>query len=353
MPLVIGIDPGTVSIDVCGLEDGRLVLDRSIPTSEALADPDRLVTLLRSAGPPDLVAGPSGYGLPLVPAARATDEDLRLAFLAAPGEEGGIGGMRRLARVLGESGLPVVYTPGVIHLDTVPIRRKLNRVDLGTADKVAAAALGIADQCARLGLSPDATSFILLELGGAFSAALAIEAGRIVDGLGGTSGPIGWRAAGAWDGEVAFLAGRVTKALLFRGGVSDLPESRQAEGLLALVEGALKAVRQLQVAVARPREILLSGRTAEKPGVREPLETELAALAPVERLRGFARVAKAAAQGAALIADGLSGGRHAALVEAMRLRQASGTVLDYLLVIPKEEARRRLGIAANGASAGG
>jgi len=34
MPRVIGIDPGTVSIDLCGLDNGRLFLDRSWPTAE-------------------------------------------------------------------------------------------------------------------------------------------------------------------------------------------------------------------------------------------------------------------------------------------------------------------------------
>ncbi len=344
MPLALGVDPGTVSLDICGLEDGTLVLDRSMPTGDALADPEGLAALLRSAGSPDLIAGPSGYGLPLVPAAGATEADLRLAFLAPPDEDGGIGGLRRLARVLGASGLPVVYTPGVIHLDTVPAYRKLNRVDLGTADKVAAAALGIADQAERLDVGPEATSFLLLELGGAFSAAIAVDRGRIVDGLGGTSGPIGRRAAGAWDGEVAFLAGRVTKPMLFRGGLSDLPASRRADGLAALVEGALKAARQLLVAVPSPREILLSGRVVEEADLLGRLEAALAPLAPVRHLRGFAAVAKAGAQGAALIADGLAGGRYASLVETMRLRHAGGTVLDHLVVISPEEARRRLGI---------
>src|SRR6266702_5756592 len=113
---VIGIDPGTVSIDLCGLEDGRLFLDRSWPTAEALADPARFVRLLEDAGPLDLVAGPSGYGLPLTRARDATDGDLRLALLAPPGETGGIAGLSALLRVLARSPLPVVLTPGVLHL---------------------------------------------------------------------------------------------------------------------------------------------------------------------------------------------------------------------------------------------
>ena len=79
MPRVIGIDPGTLSIDLCGVEDGRVFLDRTLPTGEALADPDAFVALLEAEAPLDLVAGPSGYGLPLVAARDASDAALRLA----------------------------------------------------------------------------------------------------------------------------------------------------------------------------------------------------------------------------------------------------------------------------------
>src|SRR5918993_3636313 len=91
---------------------------------------------------------------------------------------------------------------------------------MGTADKVCAAALAMHEQAGRRRCDWSETAFILLELGGAFTAAVAVQDGRIVDGVGGSSGPLGARAPGAFDGEVAYLAGRVTKAMVFAGGAA-------------------------------------------------------------------------------------------------------------------------------------
>jgi len=350
VPRVIGIDPGTVTLDVCGLAGGRVYLDASWPIAEALADPDGFIARLTAAGRPDLVVGPSGYGLPLCRAADTDEGDLRLAFLAAPGDPGGIGGLRGFARRLGAAGLPVLYTPGVVHLDTVPAHRKINRVDLGTADKVCTAALAIHQRRERSGQPLEVISLILLELGGAFTAGLAIRDGRIVDGIGGSSGPIGWQACGALDAEVAFLAGTIDKGMLFAGGVATVAaadHSGSAAALEAYVEGALKAVRQLIVAVPEPDEILLSGRHAADPGLADRVGLALADVAPVRRLDGFAVTAKQGAQGAALLADGLAGGGSAELVNRLRIREASGTVLDHLHVITPAAARRRLGLDAD------
>jgi predicted butyrate kinase (DUF1464 family) len=337
---VIGIDPGTVSIDLVGLADGEVWLDHTFPTREALADPAPFLALLREGGTPDLIAGPSGYGLPLLKANAVSEEDLRLAYLAPPDEAGGIGGLRRLARLLGESGLPVVFTPGVIHLPTVPAYRKLNRVDMGTADKVAAAALALWMRRRERG-DEARPSFILLELGGAFSAALAVREGAIVDGVGGSSGPIGWKAAGAWDGEVGYLAREIRKEMLFGGGRESLPGPA---GFEAYVEGIEKAARALLASVGEPGAFVLSGRHAADPEVLERLRARLGPIAPVRRLEGYARVAKEGAQGAALLADGLAGGREQWLVESLRLTEARGTVLDYLTVISPNDARARLGL---------
>jgi predicted butyrate kinase (DUF1464 family) len=350
MPRVVGIDAGTVSLDVCGLVEGRLSLDLTWPTEEAVADPDGFLAELRRMGEPDLVVAPSGYGLPLRPARGVTDEELRLAFLAAPDERGGIGGLRRLVRRLADSELPVVLTPGVVQLDTVPEHRKLNRVDMGTADKVCVAALAIEDQRERTGRPLESVSLILLELGGAFTAAIAVDRGQIVDGLGGTSGPLGWRAAGALDAEVAFLAGRVDKAMLFRGGAETVARSgRDARELAvrAYVESAVKAVAQLRVAAPRADEVLVSGRGAADAALLGRLQRALSSVTAVRQLEGFALVAKQGAQGAALIADGLAGGRHEALVKRLRIGEAQGTVLDHLHLISAAAARRRLALESD------
>jgi predicted butyrate kinase (DUF1464 family) len=360
MPRVVGIDPGTVSIDLCGLEDGRVFLDESLPTAAALADPEALVARLAALGPLDRIAGPSGYGLPLIDAAALDETALRLAYLAPEGEAGGIGGLRSLARAFVGAALPVTFTPGVVHLPTVPAHRKANRVDMGTADKVCAAALAIHEQASRRRCAPDEVSLILLELGGAFSAVVAVEGGAIVDGAGGSAGPMGARAAGALDGEVAFLAGTVSKSMLFRGGALEVAGERDLDALTrpvtararaawaAYVESAVKAVAALLTIVPSAREVVLSGRVARADGVCEILGERLGRLfsgMTVRVLEGFAAVAKEGAQGAALIADGLAGGAHAALVRTLRLRDASGTVLDHLHVVDPADARRRLGMA--------
>ena len=365
MPRVIGIDPGTVSVDLCGLDAGRVFLDRTLPTTDALSDPHLIGSVLdeaHRAAPLDLVAGPSGYGLPLTAARDLTDADLRLAYLAVTGEPGGIGGLRTLMRALAQAPFPIVLTPGVVHLASVPAHRKVNRVDMGTADKVCAAALAVHDQAQRRGCAERDVSLILLELGGAFTAAIAVENGRIVDGLGGTSGPLGVRAAGALDGEVAYLAGSISKGFMFCGGAATIAGTPDApaESLAvpgtprahlawdAYIESAVKAVAALAVTAPRASEVLLSGRLASVRGVRDELARRLSATLPklsVGAVTGFATIAKHAAQGAALIADGLAGGRSSALVETLGIRDAGGTVLDHLYVISSAAARARLGLA--------
>jgi predicted butyrate kinase (DUF1464 family) len=351
MPRVAGIDPGTVSFDLCVLEDGQMVVERVFETGSLSADSGPLLQALARHGPYDLVYGPSGYGLPLVAAADVGERELAEMVLVRPDEsraDTGVGGVRTLLRALARSGLPVVFGPGVIHLPSVPRYRKYNRIDLGTADKVSAAAYAIVEQSARRAIALRETAMVLLELGGAFTAALAIADGQIVDGVGGSSGPLGVRAAGALDGELAYLlAPALRKRTLFTGGaldptgagtIGDLAplwsSPAHAEGWTALLEAAAKAVRGLLVSVPAPHEIVVSGRLARLPELVAALASSLGEVAPVIAL--VPGRASAAAHGGALLADALAGGRSAVLAEVLRLRESSGSVLDHLRVAGAE-----------------
>jgi predicted butyrate kinase (DUF1464 family) len=322
MPRVAGVDPGTVSFDLCVLQDGEPVLEQVFETGSLSQDSRPLLEALTRHAPYDLVYGPSGYGLPLLAAAEVGERELAEMVLVRPDEaraEAGIGGMRSLLRSLAR-----------------------------TADKVCAAACAIADQSARLAISPHETAMVLLELGGGFTAALAIDQGQIVDGMGGSSGPLGVRAAGALDGELAYLLGpALGKNTLYSGGaldpsgelaITDLEalwsSPEHAEGWTALLEAAVKAVRALTVSVPAPKEIVVSGRLARLSGLLTALTSSLHDIAPVTALRPGR--ASTAAHGGALLADALTGGPHAALADALRLRESRGSALDYLRVAGAE-----------------
>jgi predicted butyrate kinase (DUF1464 family) len=357
----IGIDPGTVSFDVCGRDGPEVFLDATYPTEEVRDDPGSLIEILRAAGPVDLIVGPSGYGLPWTDVRDLGREELDLMLLAdaADGPRGTIvGGMGRVLEALKDSGLPLCFAPGVVQLTTVPEHRKANRIDMGTADKLCAVALAVWDQARRLDLAYDETSFVSVEAGGAFTAVVAVERGAIVDGSGGTCGAMGFRALGAMDGELAYLLRDFPKDVLASGGAAwiagapdcspdDLvtaaaSDPRAVVALDALIEDMAKRVAAEAILLEAPREILLSGRLTRVPELRRRLVGALRRFAPVHAVEGYASVCSEAAQGAALLGQGLAGdGGLNDLVHAMGLRSACGGVLDHVFISEAETLRRR------------
>src|SRR5262245_45152814 len=120
---VAGTDPGTSSLDVVVLDDGVVTDQGRFPAGELQADPSAPVRWLLERGPFDLIAGPSGYGLPLKRVGDCTPQDLALMTLVRPDERGpddarrqGVLGFSALLQALCASSLPVVFLPGVIHL---------------------------------------------------------------------------------------------------------------------------------------------------------------------------------------------------------------------------------------------
>jgi len=261
-------------------------------------------------------------------------------------------------QALRESGLPVCFAPGVLHLTTVPEHRKANRIDMGTADKLCAVALAVWDQARRLGVPYTETSFVSVEVGGAFTSVVAVEHGAVIDGSGGTSGAMGFRALGAMDGELAYLLRDFPKDVLASGGaawIAGMPacspeellaaaetDRRAANALAALIEDVAKRVAAEAMLLEAPLEVLLSGRLAGVPGLRRRLGEALQRFAPVRVVEGYARVSSEAAQGAALLGQGLAGDADLSrLVDALALRGARGSVMDHLFVSEADSVRRR------------
>lgn len=341
---VAGIDPGTGSFDFFGMDDGKVILDTTVPVPQVANDARILLTTVRQAFPLDMIVGPSGYGIPPTPINQMTERELNLMV---PDDKSIplYDGIRMVLRLMKSEGMPVYFTPGVIHLPTVPRSRKANRMDMGTADKLCCVALAMRDQADYLGIDYRETSFILTEVGFAFNATIGVENGKVVDGLGGTSGGPGFINLGSMDSELAVRLGDFPGAVLFSGGARDAggeegltPEEmardpqKYRDAWDMLLESVAKGVAAMTVAVEKPREILLSGRLTNIPPLLQALETKLSRFGGVRKVRRQAEIAKEAAEGAYILGEGLLGGRYAGIVDSLEIRKASGTMFDYILL---------------------
>jgi len=238
-----------------------------------------------------------------------------------------------------------MFIPGVIELPTVPSYRKINKLDMGTADKLAVTVLGVHDQARRFGIPYGDVAFILVEVGFGYNAVMGVEGGRVVDGIGGTNFPgIGFLTISAVDGELVQLIGNWERKDTFEGGVVSITGEMDPDKFVrradaksqiafdAMLEGIEKAVASMKVSVKNPKEILLSGRWTKVKEIKEELITRLSNHAEVRALGfldGAART-KETAQGYAMVADGLVGGEFRDLIEWMGIHEARGTALDYI-----------------------
>ena len=356
----LGIDPGTKSFDLVVIDNDRVIWEKSIDTIDIARDPEVLIEAIEEAGNIDLIAGPSGYGTPIV-----CNEDIidpytfALEILLLTSREDIEEGMKRgepgiavykaladTVAVLWEKKARVCYIPSVILLPTVPSYRKINRIDMGTADKMAIAVLGVFDQSRRLGIGYEETSFILIEMGYGYNAVLAVDQGKIIDGYGGTLVPTGFLTIGSIDAE-AVVAGRSwSKSDVFYGGVSTICNEYNVEKALEkalkedtcrdafknMYESIVKTVYAINKSLEKPREIILSGRLSRVPEIRETIGELLEDIAPVTKIHGLpgAKISKEAAQGYAIVGEGIAHGFFHNLIKHMGIDKARGTVFDWL-----------------------
>lgn len=318
--ITAGIDPGTGSYEVVAIEDKRVVFKESIPTDTVRRQPERLISAIEESGA-EVIAGLSGYGLPVKRFSDLDDVDLLLMTLNF--DERKAIGLRKLVEILRDRDINLYTIPAVIHLPTVPSWRKMNRIDMGTADKLCSAVLAVA----KFSENEEITklNFVLAEIGEGFNAFLAIKNGRIVDGMGGTASFPGYSSIGALDAELAYLVGEFPKSMIFSGGVRSFAEEwklNDGEAMSILAEYVMKGIKAMEVSV-NPDFYVFSGRFASEMARRIEGDKE------VKILSGFG-VGKQSAQGAAIIANAIAGGEFRDIVDYMKIFEARGTVLDYI-----------------------
>lgn len=352
---VLGIDPGTKSWDFFALERSEVItLDTSIPTKDIIREPQKALNIINSLDDKkkiDLMVAPSGFGLPLKNVSELTEEDIFLTLLKFQKEEKNeLLGLGKILKLIKNESIPGVIVPGVKHLPTVPRHRKINKIDLGTADKLCTAVVGIRDQMETHKIPPLQTNFIMIEIGYGFTAVLAIENGQIIDGIGG-SNIMGFRACGSLDGELAYLIKEIKKKNIYKGGVayiagySDLSlkeisilaekDEQTKTAFNAYLSSVKKAVFGITSSFSdkdKINEILLAGRGVDIKYIRQKVIGALADIAPVRSMKTYSQIAKRAAQGAAFIANGLLDGEYKPLIDNLKIKESSGSILDDIYI---------------------
>ncbi|MFX1512783.1 MAG: DUF1464 family protein [Promethearchaeota archaeon] len=333
-PLVIGIDPGSSHWSFYGFTSDETILDISVSTNHWQDIEYTLRDVVELT--PDLVVGPSGYGLPLIRISDLSVLDRELAILY---QGSSLIGVRKALEVLRPIADDVMLIPGVKHLSTVPNYRKINRVDMGTADKVCAVAYSITFIHERMKLPLSSISFIHVELGYGFNAYIGIEHGKIVDGIGGSLSTLSFSSGGALDAELAFLLHIIPKKTVFQGGILSIPDIKNIKSPYELcdssswlwnayVEAIAKDIARTRISTPLASLVVLSGQYSDNSALLEDLIQQFPSIDfQTITKKGLASVA---ARGAAIIANGLCGGKYEPLVKHMGIQDARGTVLDHI-----------------------
>jgi predicted butyrate kinase (DUF1464 family) len=331
--IAVGIDSGTLSYELFAIENEKPIFRVTFPTSEVKKRPELIFNAI-SDSKAEIIAGLSGYGLPPKKFSELSSEDV---FLMTLNKGESTMGLRSLIELARGKNLNMYTIPAVIHLPTVPRWRKFNKIDMGTADKLCSVALALYQLSNEVPYNKQ--RFILVEAGFGFNAFIAVDGGKIVDGIGGTSGFPSFSSLSSIDGELVHLLS-ASKSIVFMGGVRSFLrdmgkkvekiEEMPVEAAEWLSEFILKGIRAVEVSLEKKSILVLSGRLFDIPEF-EKIFTEKSEKFDYDaiRLDGFG-LAKQSAEGAAIIASGLAGGNFRDIVEHLEIMKARGTVLDYL-----------------------
>jgi len=348
MVITAGIDPGTNSYEIFVMENGVKRLRKEIKTLKVIENPEIILDVLENSNA-QFIAGLSGYGLPVKKFTKLTEEDIFLMSLTK-GNRSSVGLRRVLEIVIQNKKLNFFTIPGVIHLPTVPEWRKINKIDMGTADKVCSVVMAMDQLSEKMDLDFREQDFILLEAGSAFNAFIAVKEGKIVDGIGGTSGFISYRSISSIDAELACLLGKgnLPKSIIFDGGLKsyvedmgkdlgrweNVEEVDDDEILSWELEYILKGLKAVEVSLnfggERNPLIVISGSFFCNKLFKRMFKDRCSYYEIIELADDRGKQSKKSGKGAAIIADGIAGGKYSQLIEKLGIKKAKGTVLDHI-----------------------
>jgi len=327
----VGIDVGTNNTCVFALKNDIPFRVKTFKTEYVKENPHKVVEFVKSLKP-DVVACAFGYGLPVKSFADLSERDISLLTLNF---DQSVMGVRKLINEIknDEIGSITFTIPAVINLPTVPEYRKLNRIDMGTSDKLCSTALAVY-QLKKEGLPYCNQNFVLVESGYGFNAFIAVKNGKVVDGLGGTLSFPSFSSLGALDFELAYLLKDFPKSLIFKGGIKSYLEDKGIKveidklpdyAIKWLFEFILKGIKVMEVSLGTDYLVVLSGVFFD---LYYDEFLDYSGLNCV-KLRGFG-LGKQSAEGASIIANGLAGGVFWDLVNWLEIRKAEGNPLKYI-----------------------
>jgi Predicted butyrate kinase len=100
----------------------------------------------------------------------------------------------------------------------------------------------------------------------------------------------------------------------------------------------------------KPEAVYLSGRFLRIPLFARDLERRLVDLfenfgwkVEIAVLGSMGKVAKQAAEGAALMANGLAGGKYRKLIDVLGLKESKGSIFEYVTVVDKNRLLEKFG----------
>jgi predicted butyrate kinase (DUF1464 family) len=302
----LGIDAGTKSFKTCLMKEEKMELRSQSPEKAY-----EYLMAVRKKYPDCPIVLPSGFGIPLKEACSLTDRDIFEMTLKK--EDTNIVGLGKFLKKVRH--LRKAYCiPSVKLLPTVPLHRKINRIDMGTSDKLCSIAF-ILERLMQTE-TPSRIDFMNCEVGWGFASLIVVRKGKIVDGVGGSSllGPL---CRGAIDAELAYLH-TFSKKEIYGGGFLPVEETFHC-GSEMFREELEKKIYGLREYHGIDR-LILTGR--RKRAVKKIFPRARILLSENE---GFE-----AATGAAIIASGLCGGAHKRIVDLLAIRKASGSVTDFI-----------------------